>query len=118
MIKNRSKRTNEVVGALINGLSGHRVNSITFDNGSEFSSHMIIQSKLLAGTYFCDPGSPWQKGSVENMNGAMRRFLPFTMPAEKITQRMLDEIAYLINNIPKKSLGWRTADEVYGEHCV
>jgi IS30 family transposase len=64
-------------------------------------------------TYFCDPGSPWQKGSVENMNGLLRRDLPFELNSEMITQEYLDSVAYRINNTPRKLLGYSTPMEVF-----
>lgn len=83
------------------------VKSITFDNGSEFSKH----KELGVPTYFCDPASPWQKGSIEHFNGIVRRHLDYRVPIETVTQDLLDSIADSINSIPRKILGYLTPYE-------
>ncbi len=83
--------------------------SITFDNGSEFSQH----ATLGVSTYFCDKASPWQKGSVENMNGLLRTYLPFELKADLITQQYLDEVAHMMNTIERKLLNFSTPMEVF-----
>jgi len=82
--------------------------SITLDNGLEFAQH----TELPAKTYFCDPYSSWQKGSVENANGLIRKFLPKSFRAE-ITDKMLENIQNIINNKPRKILNWKTPQEVF-----
>lgn len=82
--------------------------SITLDNGLEFAGHQSLPGK----TYFCDPYSSWQKGSVEHANGRIRRWLPKSYRGE-ITQNMLDNIANLLNNKPRKILGWKTPAQVF-----
>jgi IS30 family transposase len=82
--------------------------SITLDNGLEFAQH----TELPAKTYFCDPYSSWQKGSVENANGLIRKFLPKSFRAE-ITDKMLENIQNIINNKPRKILGWKTPQEIF-----
>ena len=82
--------------------------SITLDNGLEFAHHQSLPSK----TFFCDPYSSWQKGSVEHANGRIRRWLPKSYRGE-ITQNMLDTIANLLNNKPRKILGWKTPAEIF-----
>ncbi len=82
--------------------------SITLDNGLEFAQH----TELPAKTYFCDPYSSWQKGSVENANGIIRKFLPKSYRGE-ITDKMLENIQNIINNKPRKILGWKTPQEVF-----
>jgi transposase, IS30 family len=108
--KNQSKRTEVVIEALktIQLKSEYAINSITFDNGSEFVNH----SDLGVDTYFCDPGSPWQKGAIENANGILRRHLDYRTDANDIDQQMLDSIANAINNKPRKILGFLTPNEV------
>jgi len=89
------------------------VKSLTFDNGSEFSRH----NEIGLPVYFCDPGSPWQKGSIEHFNGIVRRHLDFRVPIETVTQDMLDSIAYSINNIPRKILGYLSPYEALKNSC-
>jgi len=83
------------------------VKSLTLDNGSEFSKH----NDLGLPVYFCDPHSPWQKGSIEHLNGIVRRHLDYRVPIETVTQDMLDSIAHSINSIPRKILGYLTPFE-------
>lgn len=108
LVKNESKQSEPVIKALKNSL-GTSAKSCTFDNGKEFALHY----KLKIPTYFCDPASPWQKGSVENMNGLLRRYLPFSMVASDITQKYLDQIAHTVNNTPRKKLGFLTPNQVF-----
>ncbi len=110
LIKNDNKASNTVLGALINHLkrSPLEVKSITFDNGSEFADHTRLKEELGIDTYFCDPGAPWQKGGIENLNGMLRRFLPFKAPAAEITQKQVAAANAKINNMPRAILGYRT----------
>ena len=81
--------------------------SITLDNGLEFANHKDLPAK----TYFCDPYSSWQKGRGENANGLIRKFLPKSYDGP-ITHEMLENIQHLINNRPRKILGWKTPAEI------
>lgn len=82
--------------------------SITFDNGIENKQHQT----LGIPTFFCDPYSSWQKGGVENANKMIRRYFPKGTNFRKISQRKVDEVINLINNKPRKILGYKTALEV------
>ncbi|MEQ1705534.1 MAG: IS30 family transposase, partial [Rickettsiales bacterium] len=82
--------------------------TITLDNGLEFAKHQALPAK----TFFCDPYSSWQKGSVENANGIIRRFLPKSYRGE-INDKMLENIQNIINNTPRKILGWKTPHEIF-----
>lgn len=84
--------------------------SITFDNGLEFAKHHLLNKKGV-DTYFCDPYSSWQKGSVEHANGIIRRFLPKSYSGE-ITDKMVDNLQNIINNMPRKILGYKTPAEI------
>jgi IS30 family transposase len=87
--------------------------SMTFDNGSEFAQHTQLAKALKLDTYFCDPRAPWQKGSVENAIGRLRRDLPRKTDLEKISQEDLDEIAITYNMTPRKCLGFQTPLEAF-----
>lgn len=113
LVKNDSKKTSVVMQAVVETAQILQEKTITFDNGSEFASHKILTTTLGVETFFCDPGAPYQKGSVENMNKMIRRFLPFKLQAAEITQERVDEIAEILNNIPRAILGFRTPREVY-----
>ena len=82
--------------------------TITLDNGLEFAKHQSLPAK----TFFCDPYSSWQKGSVENANGIIRRFLPKSYRGE-INDKMLENIQNIINNTPRKILGWKTPADIF-----
>ena len=82
--------------------------SITLDNGLEFAAHQSLPSK----TFFCDPYSSWQKGSIENANGIIRKWLPKSYKGE-ITDKMLENIQNIINNRPRKILGWKTPAQIF-----
>lgn len=111
LIRNEDKRSSTVIGALIEHIKTHKliVKSITFDNGSEFSEHVKLR-EIGIDTYFCDPGAPWQKGGIENLNGLLRRFLPFKMGADEITQDYVGQVNIKINSMPRSILGYKTPD--------
>lgn len=110
LIKNDSKHTNVVIGALKKACakSEYSIDSITFDNGSEFTDH----SELGVDTYFCDPGSPWQKGAIEHVNGIVRRYIDYRIDPKNIDQKMLNSVADLINNKPRRKLNFYTPNEM------
>ena len=83
--------------------------STTLDNGKEFTKH----TKIGIITYFADPYSSWQRGTNENTNGLIRRYLPKKTDFSKVTQKELDDIIWEINNRPKKCLGYYTPQEAF-----
>ncbi len=109
LIKNDNKRSNTVIDGFIDYINrtGTIIKSITFDNGSEFTDHTKLNA-IGIKTYFCDPGSPWQKGSIENLNGVVRRFIPFSMSAFTLTKKLVEEVASKMNLMPRKILGFKT----------
>ena len=115
VIKNESKRSIEVIENMKQLIEHYGAGSITFDNGTEFTNHTSLTTEFSIPVYFCDPGAPWQKGSVENINKMLRRFIPFESDIASITNEKLAHIATILNNIPRKSLGFMTPAEV-NEH--
>ena len=91
--------------------------TVTFDNGTEFASHLALQS-LLIKTYFCDPHAPWQKGGIENAIGRMRRFIPRNTDLEKLPTRRLRKSIAAYNNTPRKCLDFRTPAEVFAAQVL
>ena len=87
--------------------------TFTADRGTEFGCFKKIEAELNIPIYFCNPGSPWQKGSVENLNGLIREFFPkgtnFGDISESEAQRAMD----ILNNRPRKCLKWATPAEVF-----
>jgi IS30 family transposase len=89
--------------------------SLTQDNGPEFAKHHKLNEALGIKTYFCDPHSPWQKGSIENMNGRLRRNLPRSTDLSTLSHAALAALARRHNNMPRKCLGFKTPAEVIQE---
>jgi len=87
--------------------------SITFDNGTEFARHLVLVDQLGIDTFFCDPHSPWQKGTIENAIGRLRRVLPRKTNLDTIDADTLDACVAAYNNTPRKCLGFRTPAEVF-----
>jgi len=92
--------------------------TLTWDQGREMRKWKQIEEATGIPIYFCDIHSPWQKPSVENNNGILRRWLPKGTPLDVHTQDTLDAIAQLINQMPRQIHGWRTAQQVYDELLV
>lgn len=86
-----------------------KISSITFDNGIENIYHQDIG----VPTYFCDPYSSWQKGTVEQVNKMIRRYIPKGTDLVTVSQSDLDEIAAMINKKPRKILGYKSSQEVF-----
>lgn len=111
LVKVRSKHTEEVVGALkrqIGKLPKELRRSLTWDRGKELSRHKDFSLATDMQVYFCDPYSPWQRGSNENTNGLLRQYFPKGNDVSSFTQRQLDKIARELNERPRKTLGFRT----------
>ena len=89
--------------------------SLTWDQGTEMSGHVGIQTATDMAVYFCDPGSPWQRGSNENTNGLLRQYFPKGTDLSRWSAEDLEAVAHTLNNRPRKTLGWKTPAEVFEE---
>lgn len=90
--------------------------SLTYDRGKEMACHRQLSERTGIAVYFCDPHSPWQRGTNENTNGLVRQYLPKGTDLSGYSQEQLDAIADEINNRPRKTLGWASPIEVYREY--
>jgi transposase, IS30 family len=92
--------------------------TVTFDNGAEFSHHLRLQHRLNMQTFFCDTHAPWQKGGIENAIGRLRRLLPRKTLPQQLTQNHIDAIANRYNHTPRKCLGFKTPAELFAAHLL
>ena len=117
-VPNRDSQS--VITALINQaqrLPDELLKSLTWDRGKEMAQHKRFTLATDAAVYFCDPQSPWQRGSNENTNGLLRQYFPKGTNLSVHSQERLDEIAQQLNQRPRKTLGYETPAERF-EACV
>ena len=118
-IKNPSKHADTTSKNIIKKFKGRKkilIETLTLDNGGEFARHEDIARALKIDTFFCDPYSSYQKGSVENGNGVLRYDLPRSSNIDSLSQKQIDKIVDKINNRPMKCLDFRTPSEVFMEN--
>lgn len=121
LLKNPNKRTKPVMGRImkaVRDLPHLARKSITFDRGTEFVSWPHLQAEIGTQTWFCDPSSPWQKGTVENTNRRVRRWLPRKRDITAVSDHDLKMICDRLNATPRKCLGWKTPAEVFREKML
>lgn len=117
IVKVADKRTQSVVTALIKAVRKLPValrRSLTWDRGSELASHAQFTVATDVQVYFCDPSSPWQRGSNENTNGLLRQYYPKGMDLSGVSQAQLDTVARKLNTRPRETLHWKTPAHILG----
>lgn len=95
----------------IQSLPSRLCKSLTWDQGAETAQHAKLKTDTGIQVFFCDPQSPWQRGSNENTNGLLRLYFPKSTDLSVHDENTLDAVAYALNNRPRKTLGWKTPAE-------
>jgi len=90
--------------------------SLTLDNGCEFTKHAEIATILKISIYFARPYHSWERGGNENANGMIRRYFPKGTNFDLVTEKQIQRVVDLINNRPRKILGYKSATQVFREH--
>jgi IS30 family transposase len=111
LIKVADHKTENVVAALTRharSLPKSLRRSVTWDHGKEMSNHASFSVATDVKVYFCDPSSPWQRGTNENTNGLLRQYFPKGADLSGFTQSQLDNVALRLNQRPRKTLGFQT----------
>jgi IS30 family transposase len=105
----------DAIANSITELPRHLRRSLAWDQGAEMAQHAELTILTGLPVYFCDPHSPWQRGSNENTNGLLRQYFPKGTDLSKHSSDDLEAVAIALNGRPRKALGWRTPAEALDE---
>ncbi|MGW5361900.1 IS30 family transposase [Actinopolymorpha pittospori] len=106
----------DAIAAQIGDLPEQLRRSLTWDQGAEMAQHLQLKLQTGLDIYFCDPHSPWQRGTNENTNGLLRQYFPKGTDLSRHSITDLNAIATTLNTRPRKTLGWRTPAEAFKDH--
>jgi IS30 family transposase len=106
----------DAIARVIGTLPEQLRRSLTWDQGAEMAQHPQLRVDTGLAIYFCDPHSPWQRGTNENTNGLLRQYFPKGTDLHRHRREHLDAVALALNTRPRKTLGWRTPAEALDEH--
>ena len=115
LIKNPSRHSTGIMDGVISCLDPLPTRlrqTVTFDRGTEFAYYLRLKQRLGIESYFCKPQAPWQKGTVENTNGRIRRYLPSETVLAGVSQSDLDQLAERLNSTPRKCLNFFSPMEI------
>ena len=110
-----SESVRDALAVALTPLPKHLRRSVTWDRGKELARHAELTAATGIRVYFCDPYSPWQRGTNENTNGLLRQYFPKGTDLARYERRDVQAVADTLNSRPRKTLGWRTPAEVLAD---
>ncbi len=113
-IRNKTAQASyEALSDIFSGIDERHRKTITYDNGPENALHSHLNERFKMQSYFCLPYHSWEKGSVENANGLIRRFLPKKTDLDTIPTKTLSRLQHWLNTRPRRCLNFKTPTEAY-----
>ncbi len=114
----RVEDVNPVIMEQIQRVPGMKIETVTFDQGPEFSGSDALEKELGISIYFAHPHAPWERGTNENTNGLLRQFYSKECNMGKVSQEDLDRVVALLNMRPRACLGWHTPYEIFFQQLL